>query len=72
MGEESARTCPALTIPYGAWYGGRLVYTYGIGTALVKEGMVDSTGSMENMKMPDSTSHHGRDQEKLNSHDHPY
>jgi uncharacterized membrane protein len=48
----------AATISCGGWYGGRLVYTYGIGTALVKEGMVDSTGSgnTENMKM-DSSSH---------------
>ena len=48
----------AATISYGAWYGGRLVYTYGIGTALVKEGMVDSTGpgDMGNMKM-DSSNH---------------
>ncbi len=52
----------AVTISYGGWYGGRLVYTYGIGTALVKEGMVDSTGSgdMENMKMNTSSNGEGK------------
>ena len=54
----------AVTISYGASYGGRLVFTYGIGTALVKGGMVDSTGSgdMDNMNMtpPDSIMHQGK------------
>ena len=54
----------AATISYGASYGGRLVFTYGIGTALVKGGMVDSTGSgdMDNMNMtpPDSIMHQGK------------
>ncbi len=53
----------AATISYGASYGGRLVFDYGVGTALVKTGMVDSTGSgnMNNMDMsrPNTTTHHG-------------
>ncbi len=66
----------AATISYGASYGGRLVFTYGIGTALVKGGMVDSTGSgdMDNMNMapPDSIMHQGKalDQNGIGGHSH--
>ena len=66
----------AATISYGASYGGRLVFTYGIGTALVKGGMVDSTGSgdMDNMNMtpPDSVVHQGKtlEQNGIGSHSH--
>ena len=66
----------AATISYGASYGGRLVFTYGIGTALVKGGMVDSTGSgdMDNMNMtpPDSIMHQGRalEQNGIGGHSH--
>lgn len=66
----------AATISYGASYGGRLVFTYGVGTALVKGGMVDSTGSgdMDNMNMtpPDSVVPQGkvRDQNGIGSDSH--
>ncbi len=66
----------AATISYGASYGGRLVFTYGVGTALVKGGMVDSTGSgdMDNMNMtrPDSIVPQDKacDQNGTGSHSH--
>lgn len=66
----------AATISYGASYGGRLVFTYGVGTALVKSGMIDSTGSgdMDNMNMtpPDSIMHQGNalEQNGIGGHSH--
>ncbi len=57
-------------------YSGRLVFTYGVGTALVKSGMIDSTGSgdMDNMNMtpPDSIMHQGNalEQNGIGGHSH--
>lgn len=41
----------AIVISYGGFYGGRLVYEYGVGTQLVKGGMVDEPGDHHDMEM---------------------
>jgi len=46
----------AIVISYGAFYGGRLVYEYGIGTQLVKSGMIDEPGNHSNMKVQHDSS----------------
>ncbi len=44
----------AVAISYGGFYGGRLVYDYGIGTQLVKSGMIDKGDSHNHME-PESS-----------------
>ncbi|MGC8896963.1 MAG: DUF2231 domain-containing protein [Bacteroidota bacterium] len=44
----------AVAISYGGFYGGRLVYDYGIGTQLVKSGMIDKGDSHKHME-PESS-----------------
>ncbi|MGC8595798.1 MAG: DUF2231 domain-containing protein [Candidatus Kryptoniota bacterium] len=46
----------AVIISYGGFYGGRLVYEYGIGTQLVKSGMVDEPGNHNNIEMQHDSS----------------
>jgi uncharacterized membrane protein len=43
-----------VAISYGAFYGGRLVYDYGVGTQLVKSGMIDKGDTHDHME-PDSS-----------------